>query len=377
MKLTLTLAAGLLALSLTSGGWCAPPTSVGGAAPGPRAGQVAERRQTLLVSPVRVLGGIDRKDPLPGRLGRGLAEFVGEKLGRETQILSDRMKPGKGSGATVFSLESDLTRVGSVAGSATFLWTVRLYREGRERTLEAHWAGSASGVGELESNLKQVPGLHGEGLLGELGERIASVLKDDRADRLTDRFRQVAMKNFARRGEERVAVHVEGAEPQQGQDGTFAIPTGSPYALSLTPGAGRGRLVVLRFDGGDGPDGKLTIVPGGAVPGTLGPGEREHRYLVLFKADEEIPAAARAGKTPAPPAPSRVLGGALNGERGELAALLQELESAAPGSWSAQAVTIRAVPRPEDRLDPGGPAPRPIGKGADAPPPAPRKWVVE
>lgn len=135
----------------------------------------------LHVAKLRDAGGLPRPsrrgdEPLNARLTVALdAYFRKQAQGR---YLVDH-KPGKGEIATRrLTLEGDLSHVASpTLDGGGYLCVLRLYQEGgKPRRLVAQWSGTADTLRYLTGNLRADNRVDSQGLIGEMGKRVAGWL---------------------------------------------------------------------------------------------------------------------------------------------------------------------------------------------------------
>jgi hypothetical protein len=86
-------------------------------------------------------------------------------------------KPPKGS-SPAYSVEGDLSHLTvDAAGNGPYLCVLRLFAENGKHTLIGQWAGVAQSLRYLTANLNETEGVDSEGLLGELGGKIAEAIR--------------------------------------------------------------------------------------------------------------------------------------------------------------------------------------------------------
>ena len=86
-------------------------------------------------------------------------------------------KAPKGSSPTYF-VEGDLSHLAiDDRGNGPYLCTLRLFDENKKHKLVGQWAGVAQSLRYLTANLNETEGVDSEGLLGELGGKIAEAIR--------------------------------------------------------------------------------------------------------------------------------------------------------------------------------------------------------
>jgi hypothetical protein len=128
------------------------------------------------IRPLRDAGGINRG--LNTQLTIALSHFVSENAAK--QISVETVGASKSDVVQRYVLEGDIScTVGSGEDNQRFMMTARLYREGTVHSLIGQWAGTSDSFRYLTTNLRNYPGIHTHGLIGELGSRIIAALESD------------------------------------------------------------------------------------------------------------------------------------------------------------------------------------------------------
>ena len=145
----------------------------------------------LIVRQTRDAGGNPVR--LNVRLTGAMERFLRDNAGGA--FLVSQAAASKSSSPIVlgrYLLESDLAfAAGRREEDGRYMLVERLYRDDARRTVVGQWTGVSNSLRYLTANLRQIPGVHTLGLIGELGTRIVAAVKED-ATTGGQRFRRLA-----------------------------------------------------------------------------------------------------------------------------------------------------------------------------------------
>lgn len=191
-------------------------------------GLACGQEMQLNVRPLRDAGGIERG--LNVRLTTAIAHFLGENSEKSFHV--ETLGAFRPDAALRYTLEGELSLAnGQSEENARFLLVARLYREETVRILIGQWAGTSSSLRYLTTNLRNDPGVHKLGLVGELGSRIVVALASDRTG-LGQQWRSLLPHMNARN-----AAAIEVVTANNDKRTLKQVPAARPFQLRVRTGA--------------------------------------------------------------------------------------------------------------------------------------------
>ena len=333
---------------------------------------------SLVVAPLRDAGGLmgEEQMGLPGRLSQAFGKYLSRVASGQFQVVpSSREMTGETGDSRHYVLEGALSRLqtGSPLGEG-YLCVVRLLEVGNLRLLIGHWAATANTMRDLTGNLTCDPRVDPQGLVGELGRRVADAVVSSTSGQGVDIAALVRESAHSAEPDVRVLADLSADSPRDGE-----LLSGAPYRLSVfADHAGSVFILALDADGSATPlylqdpghevnlDARTAaLLPAGdALVAPVTTTTLHLRILVLVRHKDagvmpraivawsrSLPAAGNPDNTqPASsPAAVRVLDPAAALAAGgdqRVADLLKSAAADPPGSWNARVIDLVVVGRP-------------------------------
>jgi hypothetical protein len=135
----------------------------------------AATQAVVEVKPLHDAGGLTAKSADGDAINVSYTEAIRHYLTTGGYTVVD--KAPKGS-TPAYTVEGDLSHLSTdTTGNGPYLCVLRLFSENRGHTLVGQWAGVAQSLRYLTANLNETEGVDSEGLLGEIGGKIAETIR--------------------------------------------------------------------------------------------------------------------------------------------------------------------------------------------------------
>jgi len=127
------------------------------------------------VKPLHDAGGLSAVSADGDKINVSYTEAISHFLANGGYTIVDKVPKGQ---VPKYSIEGDLSHLAvDDKGSGPYLCVLRLFDENQKHKLVGQWAGVAQSLRYLTANLNETEGVDSEGLLGELGGKIAEAIR--------------------------------------------------------------------------------------------------------------------------------------------------------------------------------------------------------